>query len=114
MEGTVRQYIAEHQQELLELTLQLCQIPAPTGKEDARAAFCRDWLCRSGAGNVTIDRAKNVICTIGRDARASGGGFSGASGYRFSGISRRLRPGLRVRACIAPGPLTIRPMWRRC
>lgn len=65
MEGTVRQYIAEHQQELLELTLQLCQIPAPTGKEDARAAFCRDWLRRSGAGDVTIDRAKNVICTIG-------------------------------------------------
>ena len=57
MEGTVRQYIAEHQQDLLELTLQLCQLPAPTGKEDARAAFCRDWLCRSGAGNVTIDRA---------------------------------------------------------
>ena len=49
MEGTVRQYIAEHQQELLELTLQLCQIPAPTGQEDARAAFCRDWLRRSGA-----------------------------------------------------------------
>ena len=65
MEGTVRQYIAEHQQELLELTLQLCQIPAPTGQEDARAAFCRDWLRRSGAGDVTIDRAKNVICTIG-------------------------------------------------
>lgn len=61
----VRQYIAEHQQELLELTLQLCQIPAPTGQEDARAAFCRDWLRRSGAGDVTIDRAKNVICTIG-------------------------------------------------
>ena len=63
MEGTVRQYIAEHQQELLELTLQLCQIPAPTGQEDARAAFCRDWLRRSGAGDVTIDRVKNVIWT---------------------------------------------------
>ena len=95
MEGTVRQYIAGHQQELLELTLQLCQIPAPTGQEDARAAFCRDWLRRSGAGDVTIDRAKNVICTIGV-------------------TPGRLRPRLRGRACIAPGPLTLRPMWRRC
>lgn len=113
MEGTVRQYIAEHKQELLELTLQLCQIPAPTGKEDARAAFCRDWLRRSGAGDVTIDRAKNVICTIGVTP-----GRPVAVFWRiwipFFRISRRLRPGLRGRACIAPGPLTIRPMWRRC
>ena len=43
----------------------LGKIPAPTRREDARAAFVRDWLLANGARDVYIDEAKNVICPIG-------------------------------------------------
>lgn len=43
----------------------LGRIPAPTRREDARAAFVRDWLLANGARDVYIDEAKNVICPIG-------------------------------------------------
>lgn len=52
-------------QEELDLLRTLGQIPAPTRQEDLRAAFCRDWFLKQGATDVTIDRAKNVICKLG-------------------------------------------------
>ena len=33
-----------HEKEVYELLKQLARIPAPTGKEEKRAAFCLDWL----------------------------------------------------------------------
>ena len=61
----VEQYAAAHQAEQLELLRALGKIPAPSRQEDMRAAFVRDWLLAQGAGDVTIDKAKNVICKIG-------------------------------------------------
>lgn len=52
-------------QEALDLLRTLGRIPAPTRREDLRAEFCRDWLLAQGARDVTIDKAKNVICKIG-------------------------------------------------
>lgn len=52
-------------EETLELLRTLGKIPAPTRKEDRRAAFCRDWLLAQGAEDVTVDKAKNFICRIG-------------------------------------------------
>ena len=42
-------YIQEHKQELVELVKTLCAIPAPSNQEERRAAFCKEWLRRSGA-----------------------------------------------------------------
>lgn len=61
----VEQYAQAHQTEQLELLRTLGKIPAPTRQEDMRAAFVRDWLLAQGARDVTIDKAKNVICKIG-------------------------------------------------
>lgn len=62
MKASIQQYIVEHAVELRELVIQLCQIPAPTGQEAARAAFCKAWLERNGAKSVYIDAANNVVC----------------------------------------------------
>ena len=59
------QYAVAHSEEQKELLRTLGKIPAPTRQEDMRAAFVRDWLLAQGAKDVTIDKAKNVICKIG-------------------------------------------------
>lgn len=51
--------------ELLDLLMQLAQIPAPSNQEEKRAAFCRDWLARQGAEGVYIDEALNVVWPVG-------------------------------------------------
>lgn len=48
--------------ELEQLLLALCRIPAPSHKEDERAKFCRDWFNAAGGKDTYIDDAKNVIC----------------------------------------------------
>ena len=62
---TVQAYADACAAEQLELLRTLARIPAPTGQEERRAAFCRDWLRANGARDVTVDEAKNVICKIG-------------------------------------------------
>lgn len=57
----ISDYIKLHLNELYRLLLRLAQIPAPEGKEEQRAAFCRDWLAAQGAEDVYIDGAGNVI-----------------------------------------------------
>ena len=59
------EYAAACSEEALDLLRTLGKIPAPTRHEDLRAVFCRDWLLTQGAVDVTIDKAKNVICKIG-------------------------------------------------
>ena len=57
----IKQFIKENEQGMYDLLKELCLIPAPSGKEDARAAFCKDWFEKIGAKGVYIDEAKNVI-----------------------------------------------------
>ena len=57
----IKQFIAENEQGMYDFLKTLCLIPAPSGKEDARAAFCRDWFEKIGATDVYIDEAKNVV-----------------------------------------------------
>ena len=64
-------------EEELELLRTLAQIPAPSGHEERRAEFIRDWLLAQGApvGSVRIDDAKNVILSLpggSRDERDDG------------------------------------------
>lgn len=51
--------------EQLRLLMTLAQIPAPSGHEEKRAEFCKDWLEKNGAEGVYIDEALNVILPIG-------------------------------------------------
>ncbi len=57
-------YIDAHQNEALELLIELAKIPAPSNHEEKRAIFCKGWLDRQGAKGVYIDRALNVIYPI--------------------------------------------------
>ena len=64
-----REYREAHQQELHDLLITLCGIPAPSNKEELRAAFCRDWFMEHGAAccdyvEVSVDEALNVRCMI--------------------------------------------------
>ena len=59
-----------HEKEVYELLKQLARIPAPTGKEDKRAAFCLDWLHTYATEAAYQDGAGNVICPI--DVTANG------------------------------------------
>ena len=57
----LKTYVRGHSQELYYLLLELARIPAPSGQEERRAAFCRDWLIAQGAKDVSMDEAGNVI-----------------------------------------------------
>lgn len=58
-------YLIESEEELTALIRELCTIPAPSRKEERRAAFCKEWLEKNGAAGVTIDEALNVIYPVG-------------------------------------------------
>lgn len=57
----IEKYIQEKYTVTVELLRTLCGIPAPSGKEQARADFCRAWLEAAGANGVYTDEALNVI-----------------------------------------------------
>ena len=48
----------------LKLTEELCKIPAPSGLEDKRAEYIKNYLHNIGYTNAYIDSAKNVIWNI--------------------------------------------------
>ncbi|MBR5586853.1 MAG: M20/M25/M40 family metallo-hydrolase [Clostridia bacterium] len=51
---------------LLKLHKELCLIPAPSHFEDERAAYVLKFLKELGIDNAYIDKAKNVIWTLGK------------------------------------------------
>lgn len=61
----VIKYLEDHNQETLDLLEELAKIPAPSGNEQLRAEFVKNWLEKVGAENVIIDSALNVLCPIG-------------------------------------------------
>lgn len=65
----IEAYIAEHTEELRQLTEALCRIPAPSGKERARAEFCKSWLEHYGAKIVRIDEADNAVMELNAGGR---------------------------------------------
>ena len=62
-------FLAENEAEALALLRELAQIPAPSGKEERRARFCRDWLISQSAEGVYIDEALNVLYPVGAQDR---------------------------------------------
>ena len=65
LQEKILSYIHECHDEQLQLLMTLAQIPAPSGKEELRATFCKNWLLENGAEDVIIDEALNVIVPIG-------------------------------------------------
>ena len=59
-----QEYIRLVQPELEELVRNLCAIPAPSGFEEQRAEFCRNWFVENGFENVSVDAACNVIAPL--------------------------------------------------
>ena len=57
----VLDYLKNTHQEMLDLLEELCQIPAPSGKEELRAEFCKNWFIKNGVKNAYIDEALNVV-----------------------------------------------------
>ncbi|MBQ8309195.1 MAG: M20/M25/M40 family metallo-hydrolase [Clostridia bacterium] len=57
-------YLETSTEETLALIEQLCKIPAPSGKEENRAAFVKEWLEKQGAKGVYIDEAKNTLYPV--------------------------------------------------
>ena len=66
----ILEYIKSHEQEAVELLMELAQIPAPSHQEEKRAAFCKAWLEAQGAQGVYIDKALNVVYPIGCQGNA--------------------------------------------
>jgi acetylornithine deacetylase/succinyl-diaminopimelate desuccinylase-like protein len=60
---------AGQRQRLLDLSIQIQQIPAPTGAEQPRARWIADYLRKAGAGLVEIDDLSNVYACIKGDRR---------------------------------------------
>lgn len=57
----IKKYAAQNEALLLQTLKELCAIPAPSGREERRAAYCKEWLERYGAQGVYIDDALNVV-----------------------------------------------------
>lgn len=57
----IKSYAKANETLLLQTLKELCLIPAPSGQEQARAAYCKQWLERVGAKGVYIDEAWNVL-----------------------------------------------------
>ena len=60
----VASFLNENEGETLNLIKALCQIPAPSRKEQARANFVKNYLDSVGAKGVFIDDALNVIYPV--------------------------------------------------
>ncbi len=54
------------QGEMIELIRALCAIPAPSGREERRAEFIRDWFAQRGM-RAEIDAAKNALYPVALD-----------------------------------------------
>ncbi len=52
-------------EEVCALHKELCVIPAPSHFEDKRAEYILKYLKDAGIDNAYIDKAKNVVCTLG-------------------------------------------------
>jgi len=54
---------------IIDLIETLCKIPAPSGREEKRATFCKEWLEARGAEGVYIDEAFNVLYPVGCEGK---------------------------------------------
>lgn len=60
----ILQYLKNSEKDNFELLEELAQIPAPSGQEDLRVEFVKNWFKNNGAKEVIVDSAKNVIVPV--------------------------------------------------
>ena len=103
-EEKLRRFLKEHRQELVDLMITICQIPAPSNHEEKRAAFCKEWLEKQGAKNVTIDKALNVVYPINCEGSDEIVAVMAHSDTVFPDME----------PIFLPVSVMIPPMWRLC
>lgn len=69
LKDDILKYIKDCEQETIELLETLCAIPAPSGHEEKRAEFVKNWLTQAGCKGVYIDEALNVIYPVNCEGR---------------------------------------------
>lgn len=74
-------------EEEVELLRTLAQIPAPSGKENKRAAFVAAWLREAGASHVEVDDQKNVLCWVSESPSAGIEVFSAHTDVVFDDLT---------------------------
>ena len=57
----IQKFIENNKDALYSILKDLCLIPAPSGSEERRAAYCLNWLKENGAQDAYMDDALNVI-----------------------------------------------------
>ena len=57
-------FCSQNDSEIFNLIKEICLIPAPSGKEEKRAEFVKNYLINNGATNVYIDNALNVVYPV--------------------------------------------------
>ncbi len=62
MNEKIEAFVNANKEEAIELLQTLGRIPSPSHQEDRRAEFCRQWFIENGVKDVSIDKAKNVVC----------------------------------------------------
>ena len=69
LNSDVLKYVKDCEAEAIALLQTLCAIPAPSGKEEKRAEFVKNWLTNAGCEGVYIDEALNVIYPVNCEGR---------------------------------------------
>ena len=69
MTEEILKYLENNNEETLKLIEDLCKIPAPSGKEERRAEFVKNYMESFGAKGVYIDQALNVIYPVGIEGK---------------------------------------------
>lgn len=88
MNATVfRAYARKVFEKEVSLLRALAQIPAPSGKEDQRAAFVSSWLRDAGATRVEVDAQKNVLCWVSESSDAGVEVFSAHTDVVFNDLT---------------------------
>lgn len=70
-----------------ELLCTLAQIPAPSGKEEQRAAYVLSWLRNAGATRVEVDVQNNVLCWVSESPGAGVEVFSAHTDVVFDDLT---------------------------
>lgn len=58
-------YIQDHVEETAALLKALARIPSPSGQEEKRIAFCKEWLHKNGVTHAYVDEAQNILIPFG-------------------------------------------------
>ena len=60
----IKRFVEKNSEDMQKIFKELCHIPAPSHKEEKRAAYCKQKLEEMGAKEVIIDDALNVVLPI--------------------------------------------------